>query len=335
MICRATAVLVAATQVAVLLLVTGSATAAPRQTASVRFTSTAPGAPSGVDWAMDYRNPDDTNGKPPALARSIAIFPPASRIDTGAPVHCDASDAELTLAGPAACPAESRVGSGLLDVDTGSLSDAVFPRVLHNEVTNLSNSGESILYTESTNMPGVQTRTVTRAKVSGRTITTDVPPLPGIPPPDPFTALKRFRLVVPALERAGRFYVTTPPSCPRSRAWIFTLVFEYRDGVREVVRSPSRCVLRARAPRLSLSIRPASTEAGEATRFAFVVTRPGGAAAVGAKVSLGGGEAVTGPRGRASLVASFRHAGRFPARATLAGFRAAVRWVRVEGEGDR
>jgi hypothetical protein len=335
MLRRASAALAAATQVAILLLVTGSASAAPRQTASVRFTSTAPSSPSGVDWAMDYRNPDDPKGKPPALARSVTTFPPGSRIDTGAPVHCDASDAELMLEGPAACPAASRVGSGLLDVDTGSLSDAIFPRVLHNQVTNLSNSGESIIYTESTNMPGVQTRTVTRAKVSGRTITTDVPPLPGVPPPDRYTALKRFRLVVPALRRAGRFYVTTPPSCPRSRTWVFTLVFQYRDGVREVVRSPSSCVPRNRSRRLHLSITPTHTEAGDARRFAFVVTGPRGAGVAGAKVSLGGGEAATGPRGRATLVASFRHAGRFPARATLAGFRAAVRWVRVEGDGDR
>jgi hypothetical protein len=321
--------------VAFVLMLAGSVAATPRQTASVRFTSTTPGSLSGVDWAMDYRNPNDPNGKPPALARSIATFPPGSRIDTDAPVHCDASDAELILGGPSVCPARSRVGTGVLDVDTGSLSDAIFPRVLHNEVTNLSNSGESIIYTESTNMPGVQTRTVTRAKVSDRTITSDVPPLPGVPPPDPFTALKRFRLVVPALSRAGRFYVTTPPSCPSSRTWIFTLAFEYRDGAREVVRSPSSCVPRDRRPRLHLSVSPARTEIGEARRFAFVVTGPGGAGVAGASVSLGDGKAMTGRRGRASLVAAFQRSGRVPARATLSGFRAAVRWVRVEDDGDR
>jgi hypothetical protein len=90
-------------------------------------------------------------------------------------------------------------------------------------------------------MPGAQTRTVTRAKVSGRTITTEVPPLPGIPPPDPYTSLKRLRLLVPPRARAGRFYVTTPPACPRSRRWIFTLTFVYRDGVRQVVKSASPC----------------------------------------------------------------------------------------------
>ena len=243
---RSTAALLACSLLAVALFLAATAAAAPRQTASVRFTSTKPGSLTGVDWAMDYRNPDDPAGKPPALARTIVTFPPGSTFDTLAPVRCTASDTELMLEGPDACPARSRVATGLLDVDTGSRSDVVFPRILHNRITNLSNAGESILYTESTNMPAVQTRTVTRAKVRGRTITTDVPPLPGIPPPDPYTSLKRFRLRVPPLKRAGRSYVRTPASCPRSRRWIVTLEFEYRDGVRQVVRSPSPCVPRSR-----------------------------------------------------------------------------------------
>jgi hypothetical protein len=197
---------------------------------------------------MDYRNPDDPAAKPPAVAENIVVFPAGSRIDTTAPVQCKASDAKLMLSGPDACPPGSRVARGRLDVATGSLSDPIFPRTIHNDVTNLSNAGESIIYAESTNMPGAQTRTVTRAKVTGNTITTSVPPLPGLPPPDPYTAVKRFRLRVPPLARAGRFYVTTPPTCTSSRRWIFTLTFVYRDGVREVVKSPSACVSR-RVPR--------------------------------------------------------------------------------------
>ena len=244
---RSTAALVACAHLVAALSLVASATATPpRQTASVRFTSTKPGSLTGVDWAMDYRNPADPAGKSPALAQSIVTFPAGSKFDTLAPVRCTASDTELMLAGPDACPAESRVATGLLDVDTGSRSDLVFPRILHNRITNLSNAGESILYTESTNMPGAQTRTVTRAKVRGHTITTDVPPLPGIPPPDPYTSLKRFRLRVPPLRRAGKSYVRTPGSCPRSRRWIVTLVFVYRDGVRQTVRSPTPCVPRSR-----------------------------------------------------------------------------------------
>jgi hypothetical protein len=228
--------------IALALAATATAPAAPRQTASVTFTSKKPGSLTGVDWAIDYRNPDDPAAKPYAVAQNSVVFPAGSTIDTAAPVQCRASDSELTLEGPGACPRASRVATGTLDVDTGSLSDALFPRVIHNDVTNLNNEGESIIYTESTNMPSAQTRTVTRAKVTRSTITTDVPPLPGTPPPDPYTALKRFRLLVPAYARAGRRYVTTPRSCPSSRHWVFKLTFVYRDGAREVVRSRTPCV---------------------------------------------------------------------------------------------
>jgi hypothetical protein len=227
------------------LMLTGAAHAVSRQTASVRFTTTAPGSVTGVVWKLDYRNPEDPSGKPPAVARTIATFPVGTKFDTGAPVACRASDAELALEGGAACPAQSRVGTGALDVDSGSLVEALVPRIIRNDVTNLSRPGQSILLTEATNT-AVHTRTVTRARVSGRTVTTDVPPLPGAPPPDPFLALKRFRLSVAPLTRAGRSYVRTPPTCPRSRTWTSTLVFEYRDGVRTVVKSSSPCVPRHR-----------------------------------------------------------------------------------------
>ncbi|MEA2271831.1 MAG: hypothetical protein QOI98_539 [Solirubrobacteraceae bacterium] len=308
---------------------TAFAAPAPRQIASVKFSSPEPGVSTGVEWWIDYRNPDDRAAKPPAVAETIAAFPPGSRIDTSAPVQCKASDAELTLDGPSACPTRSRVATGKLDVDTGSLSDAVFPRVLHNHVTNFNNAAESIIFTQSTNMPGAQTRTVTRARVRGNTITTDVPPLPGTPPPDPYLALKRFRLFVAPLTRAGASYVTTPASCPRSRKWIFTLTFVYRDGVRQVVTSASPCVPR---PRLRLSVSPRWAVAERPTRFRFLVTRPDGAAAAGAIVSLGHHRARTGRRGRARLVVRLGRTGRYRARARLPGFRRAVGFVQCEAD---
>lgn len=288
-----------------------------------------------MDWSIDYRNPDDPAAKPPSVARTIAAFPDGSTIDTSAPVQCKASDAQLTLNGTGACPTRSRVAAGQLDVDTGSLSDAVFPRILHNDVTNFNNAGESIIFTQSTNMRGVQTRTVTRARVSGNTITTDLPALPGTPPPDPYLALKRFRLSVAPLLRAGASYVTTPASCPASREWIFTLTFEYRDGVRQVVKSASPCVppLRPRRlPRLRASVTPQETVAERATTFRFLVTRPSGAAAVSATVSLSNHSTRTGRDGRATLVARLVRSGRYRARARMHGFRPAVQWIRCEAD---
>src|SRR5437588_9108114 len=101
-----------------------------RQTAQLGFTSERPGSPTGTNWLLQFRDPANPNGKPHALQSTIAEFPPGSTIDTTAPAQCHAPDADLTANGTAACPSESRVATGKLDVDTGSL--AIFPRVLHN-----------------------------------------------------------------------------------------------------------------------------------------------------------------------------------------------------------
>jgi hypothetical protein len=302
------------------------ACAAPRETASLRFTTPEPGASSGTEWRLDYRNPDDPHGKPPAVESTIAVFPAGTVLDTGAPDQCKASDAELMTQGADACPPGTKVGRGTLEVDTGSLAGV--PRIIENDVTNFNNQGESVIFTQSTNMPGTQTRTVTRAQVRGTTITTAVPPIPGVPPPDPYTALKSFRLSVPPFSRGGRAYVRTPPTCPSSGMWTFTLTFVYRDGVRDVAHTTSPCVPR-RLPRLRLRITPRRAVAGRRTRFHTLVHTSGNAPVADALVLLGGRRARTDAAGAAVISWRPRHRGVVRAYARLAGYRPAVRHIRV------
>jgi hypothetical protein len=322
---------VAVTLLALLALAAAPAVAdaaALRSSATVTFTSRAPASPSGVDWSIDYRDPADPNGKPPAVESTVAVFPDGSRIDTSAPEQCRASDSELTLMGVDACPAATRVATGKLDVDTGSLT--VIPRIVMNDVSNFNNQGESVIFTESTNMPGTQTRTVSRGRIEGNTITTDVPAIPGAPPPDAYTALKSFRLSVPALTRGARTYVTTPPTCPATGHWTFRLSFLYRDGVSETIESPSPCVQDATTrPRLRLTVKPRRATAGRATRFRFRALGPGGLTVEGARVAFAGRRQLTDAAGRAVIVRRIGRRGRVPAKATARGLRSATVRVRV------
>jgi hypothetical protein len=252
-----------------------------------------------------------------------------------------ASDVELTAGGTDACPPGGIVGRGKIDVDTGSLTPSLFPRIIHTDVTNFNNANESILFAESTNFPGAQTRTVTRAHVTGNTITTDTPTFPGVPPPDPYLALKSFRLSVKPLTRAGRSYVITPPSCPSEGYWTFTFTSIYRDGVRETAQSYSPCNLGSHAhcssargcghdqAQLVFAVKPRRVAAGRATRFHFSLRRRGGHAAAGAVITFCGRRTRTNGQGRATIVCRSRRPGRYLARAKTPGVAAAVVWVRV------
>src|SRR4051812_28208442 len=78
---------------------------APRQTASLRFTTTTPGAATGSVLSIDWVNPSDPNAKPYAIKTLIVQFAPGGTLDTTVPEQCKASDAQLEAQGAGACPA--------------------------------------------------------------------------------------------------------------------------------------------------------------------------------------------------------------------------------------
>jgi hypothetical protein len=156
-----------------------------------------------------------------------------ARIDTSAPQLCTASDPELMLLGESACPPGSKVGQGVVTVDTGIPGPG---RIVTADVAFLNNT-DQLIYVNTAR--GTSARTVIRADVGSNTIVTDAPLLPGTPPDG--GAIDTVHISFPPLVRDGRAYVTTPPRCPPSRRWINQVSFTYADGVTQTVDSPSPC----------------------------------------------------------------------------------------------
>src|SRR5947208_3603632 len=96
------------------------------------FTTRLPGRPSGRVFHDSLTNASDPNAKPPATAHVHTQLPAGARYDTGAVPACGASDAEIMLAGPSACPAASRVGTNEVLVDSGLPGSG---RYAHEDVT--------------------------------------------------------------------------------------------------------------------------------------------------------------------------------------------------------
>jgi hypothetical protein len=214
-----------------------SATAAsPRQTASLTYTTTVPGAPTGVVLQVEFRNPEDPTLKPHSAATMVIHRAAGSVIDTTVPAQCGASNAELMARGPEACPPESKVGTAVIVSDTGSSGG--FPRFSATHVTDFNNQDEIVAVGENENLPF---RPVDRTRIEGNRTTTNFPTLPGQPPPDSYTAMKTIHLVLPPYARDGRAYNRTPPTCPPAGHWTTRLDFTYRDGVTESVESRSPC----------------------------------------------------------------------------------------------
>lgn len=208
--------------------------AGSRQIVSVTATSKRTSAPTGLSISIDYRNPSDPSGKPPAVRRVVTRLAPGSTIDPLALPRCGASDAELMAQGSAACP-NSVVGGGTLDLDTGIPGPA---RIISNDVTLINADGELIFLTREKQSGA---RLVNRARLSGaRTMTSDVPMLPGAPPDG--TALKTVRLSIRKIVNGPRAYLRTPPRCPSTRRFTGHATFTYADGVSQTIASSSACV---------------------------------------------------------------------------------------------
>jgi hypothetical protein len=222
----------------------GQAPGGARQQASIAYTTTEPGAPTGFRYSVDFMDPANPGGKPYSIAQIVSRDHPGFAIDTTVPAVCTATDAELLAVGAAGCPQDSRIGGGTIISDTGGAVGPI-PRMPENRVDNFNGGDHIIGVAESTNtplIPGVS-RIVTRSPISGDPPTTTItfPEFPGSPPPDSYTAIKSIRLLGSAIVREGRAAARTPPTCPASGHWTIKITFIYRDGVTQHVDSPSPC----------------------------------------------------------------------------------------------
>ena len=159
-------------------------------------------------------------------------------IDTNAAPQCHASDAELMLEGPAACPPSAKIGSGLVVSDTGR-SGGPMPRYSKSTISDFNNAGEVIGVGVNQDIPAI--KSVDHTKLRGNTSTTNFPVFPGFPPPEPYTPIRSLHIVFPRYARGGRAYARAPRTCPASGRWTISLEFTYHDGVTQTVRSHSRC----------------------------------------------------------------------------------------------
>src|SRR4051794_14180016 len=199
-----------------------------------RFTTERPGASAGRHAETDLVNPTDPGGKPTSFSHVHVAFAPGTVVDTGAMPRCDASDAELTASGAAACPASTRVGKGVIDLDSGVPGPG---RDLVVDVVFL-NARDQLVFVTTQRSNGA--RGILRGRYSHRNrLDVDVPPVPGTPPDG---AAETHELIdLAAHSSRGRVYIRTPSSCPRSGRWTNAVTYTFRDGVTQTFKTHSPC----------------------------------------------------------------------------------------------
>jgi hypothetical protein len=200
------------------------------------FTTTAPGASTGMHVDVRLGNPVGSPHKPSPLTGAVIRLPKGTTINTATRPQCTAPDAEMQAAGTLACPSDSQVGKGSLEGQTG-FGAPIDPLVGDDTVFNGNNELIEIVTPPGAPAPAAG---VDHLTIKGNTLTAHPPSVPG-GPPDYMTAIKRITFVIPAFGRGGKSYLTTPPTCPKSGRWRTLATFYFADGSSNRVTADTPC----------------------------------------------------------------------------------------------
>jgi hypothetical protein len=182
------------------------------------------------------------------MRRMVVHAPRGMRYDTSVPKRCTASDAELQLRGPDACPPGSRIGrgntEGIFEVPFSQGSE--FHRYRHRMYL-LNNTNEQIVLVESEGFSVIRGR-IRRDGAVVFTPTTCFPSPPGGKCADDYIVqLGSTSNVRPYTRRIGgrlRSYATTPPRCPARGHWRSIVRFWWSDGSVDTVPTDQPCTRR-------------------------------------------------------------------------------------------
>lgn len=212
-----------------------------RETVDQGFTTQSPGAATGLEFSASYHAAGDPSGNPPAMKQMVMVPPAGMRFDTSVPERCTASDLQLEVQGPAACPAGSRLGQGVAEglFFVPFAHDFTFDRYEHN-IYVLNNTGEQIVLVESEGFTIVRGRFGPDGSLTFEQPTC-FPSPPGGQCADDYIVQLASSSVLPAYSTPSGSYATTPPTCPADGQWRTTYRFSWADGSTDSVVSTQLC----------------------------------------------------------------------------------------------
>ena len=238
-----------AAAVGALLLAAGIASAqpasGPREDINQRFTTRHPGSATGLAFTARYHAAGDRRANPPYLLRMVTDPPRGMRIDTSVPERCTAPDAELQVMGPAACPAGSRLGGGMVEgrIIEPVAHDFALDHFKHHAYL-VNGRNEQILLIHSEGYTVVRGHIRSDGSTVWNTPTCfPAPPVGGCA--DDYVLQLRSSIQLQPYTRTvdarARSYATTPAKCPRRGYWRTRVRLWWRDGSVDRVVSKQPC----------------------------------------------------------------------------------------------
>jgi hypothetical protein len=216
----------------------------PRETIDQSFTTTRPGAPTGIDYTGVYHAAGNPKGNPPFMRRMVFYPPAGMHYDTRVPARCSAPDIELQALGPGACPAGSRLGGGTVEglILMPFNHGVVFDHYRHT-IDVMNNANQQIILVKAEGYAVVRGQIRPDGSI-------DFPLAACFPEPptgcvdDYVIGLKTLSRLAPYTKTSGgrvRSYATTPAKCPARGYWRSAVRFWWSDGSVDKVVTKEPC----------------------------------------------------------------------------------------------
>jgi hypothetical protein len=219
----------------------------PRETIDQGYTATRANSPTGASFTGVYHAAGDPKGNPPYMRRMVFYPPRGFRYDTSVPDRCTATDVELEVRGPAACPSGSRVGAGTTE---GLFFEPIAHAFVFSHYNNpfdvVNNANEQVMLIQT---PGGFT--VVRGRIRpDQSVEYSSPTCFPAPPagqqcPDDYVLqVKSSSSMPPHTKISGgrvRTYMRTPPKCPARGFWRTNVKFWWADGSVDTVATRQPC----------------------------------------------------------------------------------------------
>jgi hypothetical protein len=222
----------------------GAAAAAtgPHETVDETFTMTQPGAPTGLSFTGRYHAAGDENGNPPFMRRMVFYLPSRMRLDTSVPPRCSATDAQLSIEGPDACPAGSRLGGGMTNgIFFAPLAQSVVIDRYNHTIDVMNAADEQVMLVHAEGYSVVHGQVGADGSLAFESPTCFPTPPTGCA--DDYVLQLGSSVNLPAYTTAsGQSYATTLPACAASGHWTTTIAFWWSDGSLDRVPTTQPCV---------------------------------------------------------------------------------------------
>jgi hypothetical protein len=201
-------------------------------TFSLKQSTRAAGASTGIAFKIAFGDPDAPNGLPSGLRDFKITLHKGSKIDPAAAPQCQVSEADLMSKGAAACPAASRIGGGTATATppTGGAGVTV-EGVVFNEKFRGKNAWLFVFLINNAYATSLD------ATVKGNTITAKG--LSGAVPGG--LLVTKFNGTITKHSKGKHKLITAPPVCPKSKKWTNTGTFVFNNSDKDKQTSTSPC----------------------------------------------------------------------------------------------